>query len=136
NRGECMKRWILFPGQGAQYSGMAKDIYETCSEGRTVLEEIFMNVDFDLKWIMVEEDTRLNQTEYAQPALFAHSMAVLAAPGIKGDMVLGHSLGELPALVHAGVLNIQDGIRIVAKRGALMSKSEGGGMVAVIGMEL
>ncbi|KKK35278.1 hypothetical protein WN59_00085 [Salinicoccus sediminis] len=131
-----MKRLILFPGQGAQYSGMAKDIYESSSEGRTVLDEIFMNVDFDLKSIMFEEDTRLNQTEYTQPALFAHSMAVLAATGIKGDMVLGHSLGELPALVHAGVLNIQDGIRIVAKRGALMSKSEGGGMAAVIGMEL
>lgn len=131
-----MKRLILFPGQGAQYNGMAKDIYESSSEGRTVLDEIFMNVDFDLKSIMFEEDTRLNQTEYTQPALFAHSLAVLAAAGIKGDMVLGHSLGELPALVHAGVLNIQDGIKIVAKRGELMSKSEGGGMAAVIGMDL
>lgn len=131
-----MKRLILFPGQGAQYNGMAKDIYESSSEGRTVLDEIFMNVDFDLKSIMFEEDTRLNQTEYTQPALFAHSLAVLAATGIKGDMVLGHSLGELPALVHAGVLNIQDGIKIVAKRGELMSKSEGGGMAAVIGMDL
>lgn len=131
-----MKRLILFPGQGAQYNGMAKDIYESSSEGRTVLDEIFMNVDFDLKSIMFEDDERLNQTEYTQPALFAHSLAVLAASGVKGDMVLGHSLGELPALVHAGVLNIQDGIKIVAKRGELMSKSEGGGMAAVIGMEV
>lgn len=131
-----MKRLILFPGQGAQYNGMAKDIYESSSEGRTVLDEIFMNVDFDLKSIMFDEDTKLNQTEYTQPALFAHSLAVLAATGIKGEMVLGHSLGELPALVHAGVINIQDGIKIVAKRGALMSKSEGGGMAAVIGMDL
>lgn len=131
-----MKRLILFPGQGAQYNGMAKDIYESSSEGRTVLDEIFMNVDFDLKSIMFDEDTKLNQTEYTQPALFAHSLAVLAATGIKGEMVLGHSLGELPALVHAGVINIQDGIKIVAKRGALMSKSEGGGMAAVVGMDL
>lgn len=132
-----MKRLILFPGQGAQYNGMAKDIYESSSEGRTVLDEIFMNVDFDLKSIMFNEsDERLNQTEYTQPALFAHSLAVLASTGIKGDLVLGHSLGELPALVHAGVLNIQDGVKIVAKRGELMSKSEGGGMAAVIGMNV
>ncbi|WP_411844051.1 ACP S-malonyltransferase [Salinicoccus sp. HZC-1] len=130
-----MKRLILFPGQGAQYNGMAKDIYESSSEGRTALDEVFMNVDFDLKSIMFDEDERLNQTEYTQPALFAHSLAVLAATGIKGDMVLGHSLGELPALVHAGVLSIQDGVKIVAKRGALMSQSTGGGMAAVIGME-
>ncbi|MFC3419723.1 ACP S-malonyltransferase [Salinicoccus hispanicus] len=130
-----MKKLILFPGQGAQYGGMAKDIYENSPEGRTLLDEVFMNVDFDLKSIMFEDDTRLNQTEYTQPALFAHSLAVLAATGIKGDIVLGHSLGELPALVHAGVLSVRDGVRVVAKRGELMAQSEGGGMAAVIGME-
>ncbi|MCG1008694.1 ACP S-malonyltransferase [Salinicoccus sp. ID82-1] len=130
-----MNKLILFPGQGAQYSGMAKDIYENSPEGRTLLDEVFMNVDFDLKSIMFEDDARLNQTEYTQPALFAHSLAVLAATGIKGDIVLGHSLGELPALVHAGVLSVRDGVRIVAKRGELMAGSEGGGMAAVIGME-
>ncbi|WP_342389070.1 ACP S-malonyltransferase [Salinicoccus bachuensis] len=130
-----MKKLILFPGQGAQYGGMAKDIYENSPEGRTLLDEVFMNVDFDLKSIMFEEDERLNQTEYTQPALFAHSLAVLAATGLKGDIVLGHSLGELPALVHAGVISVKDGVRIVAKRGELMSQSTGGGMAAVIGME-
>lgn len=130
-----MKRLILFPGQGAQYNGMAKDIYESSSEGKTVLDEIFMNVGFDLKSIMFDEDERLNDTQYTQPALFAHSLAVVAATGVKGDMVLGHSLGELPALVHAGVLDIKSGTRIVARRGELMSESTGGGMAAVIGME-
>lgn len=130
-----MKKLILFPGQGAQYAGMAKDIYENSPEGRTLLDEVFMNVDFDLKSIMFEEDERLNQTEYTQPALFAHSLAVLAATGLKGDIVLGHSLGELPALVHAGVISVKDGVSIVAKRGELMSESTGGGMAAVIGME-
>ncbi|WP_031548543.1 ACP S-malonyltransferase [Salinicoccus luteus] len=130
-----MKKLILFPGQGAQYGGMAKDIYENSPEGRTLLDEVFMNVDFDLKSIMFEEDERLNQTEYTQPALFAHSLAVLAATGLKGDIVLGHSLGELPALVHAGVISVRDGVKIVAKRGELMSESTGGGMAAVIGME-
>lgn len=130
-----MKKLILFPGQGAQYAGMAKDIYENSPEGRTLLDEVFTNVDFDLKSIMFEEDERLNQTEYTQPALFAHSLAVLAATGLKGDIVLGHSLGELPALVHAGVISVKDGVSIVAKRGELMSQSTGGGMAAVIGME-
>lgn len=130
-----MKKLVLFPGQGAQYGGMAKDIYENSAEGRTLLDEVFMNVDFDLKSIMFEDDARLNQTEYTQPALFAHSLAVLAATGIKGDIVLGHSLGELPALVHAGVLSVKDGVSIVAKRGELMAQSEDGGMAAVIGMD-
>ena len=130
-----MKRLILFPGQGAQYNEMAKDIYEASSEGKTVLDEIFMNVDFDLKSIMFEADERLNDTQYTQPALFAHSLAVIAATGIEGDIALGHSLGELPALVHAGVLDINDGTRIVSRRGELMAQSTGGGMAAVIGME-
>ncbi|MHC0552683.1 ACP S-malonyltransferase [Salinicoccus sp. CNSTN-B1] len=125
----------FIPGQGSQYAGMAKDIYEQSPEGRTLLDEVFLNVDFDLKAIMFEEDERLNMTQYTQPALFAHSLAVLAATGLKGDVVLGHSLGELPALVHAGVITVKDGISIVAKRGELMAQSEGGGMAAVIGME-
>src|SRR5699024_11254446 len=78
---------------------------------------------------------RLNSTEFTQPALFAHSLAVIAAADIKGDFVLGHSLGELPALVHAGVLSLSDGVKIVQKRGELMSQSESGKMAAVIGMD-
>lgn len=130
-----MSEIILFPGQGAQYSGMAKDLYENDENAKKVLDEIFSELDFDLKAIMFEEDERLNQTEFTQPALFAHSLAVAASAKLKGDYVLGHSLGELPALVHAGVLSLRDGARIVQKRGELMSYSEGGKMAAVIGME-
>lgn len=130
-----MAEIILFPGQGAQYSGMAKDLYENNPGAEEVLDEIFNELDFDLKSIMFEEDERLNQTEFTQPALFAHSLAVIAAADIKGDFVLGHSLGELPALVHAGVLSMSDGVKIVQKRGELMSRSEGGKMAAVIGMD-
>lgn len=130
-----MAEIILFPGQGAQYSGMAKDLYENNPGAEEVLDEIFNELDFDLKSIMFEEDERLNQTEFTQPALFAHSLAVIAAADIKGDFVLGHSLGELPALVHAGVLSMSDGVKIVQKRGELMSQSEGGKMAAVIGMD-
>ena len=130
-----MSEIILFPGQGAQYSGMAKDLYENDEAARKVLDEIFDELDFDLKEIMFNEDDRLNQTEFTQPALFAHSLAVAAAAKLEGSHVLGHSLGELPALVHAGVLSLRDGARIVQKRGELMSNSKGGKMAAVIGME-
>lgn len=129
-----MAELVLFPGQGAQYNGMAKDLYDNNEKAKNVLDDIFSFVDFDLKSIMFEEDERLNDTQYTQPALFAHSLAVLAATDIKGDYVLGHSLGELPALVHAGVLSLEDGVKLVQKRGALMSESKGGGMAAVIGM--
>ncbi|WP_052256640.1 ACP S-malonyltransferase [Salinicoccus sp. YB14-2] len=130
-----MAEIILFPGQGAQYSGMAKDLYDNNPRAEVTLNKIFKALDFDLKTIMFEEDERLNQTEFTQPALFAHSLAVIAAADIGGDFVLGHSLGELPALVHAGVLSLSDGVKIVQKRGELMSRSEGGKMAAVIGMD-
>lgn len=130
-----MAEIILFPGQGAQYSGMAKDLYDNDSRASNILNEIFNELDFDLKSIMFEEDERLNQTEFTQPALFAHSLAVTASAGLGGDFVLGHSLGELPALVHAGSLSLSDGVKIVQKRGELMSRSEGGNMAAVIGMD-
>lgn len=129
-----MAELVLFPGQGAQYSGMAKDLYDSDAKAKKVLDDIFSAVDFDLKSIMFEEDERLNQTQYTQPALFAHSLAVLAATGIKGDYALGHSLGELPALVHAGVVTLEDGVKLVVKRGALMSESKEGSMAAVIGL--
>lgn len=130
-----MSEIILFPGQGAQYSGMAKDLYDENPRAQEVLNKIFDELDFDLKSIMFDEDDRLNSTEFTQPALFAHSLAVIAAADIKGDFVLGHSLGELPALVHAGVLSLSDGVKIVQKRGELMSRSKGGKMAAVIGMD-
>ena len=130
-----MSRLIIFPGQGAQYGGMAKDLYEQNDKARAILDEIFSYVDFDLKEIMFsEDDSRLNDTKYTQPALFAHSLAVLAATGLKGDYLLGHSLGELPALVHAGVVTLKDGVRLVATRGELMSRADSGAMAAVIGM--
>lgn len=130
-----MSKLIIFPGQGAQYGGMASDLYEQDDKARALLDEIFSYVDFDLKEIMfADEDPRLNDTEYTQPALFAHSLAVLAATGIKGDYLLGHSLGELPALVHGGVVSLQDGVKLVTTRGELMSQADSGAMAAVIGM--
>lgn len=130
-----MSKLIIFPGQGAQYGGMAKDLYEQNDKARAVLDEIFSYTDFDLKEIMFsEDDDRLNDTKYTQPALFAHNLAVLAATGLKGDYLLGHSLGELPALVHAGTVSLKDGVKLVTRRGELMSQADSGAMAAVIGM--
>ncbi len=131
-----MSKVIMFPGQGSQYAGMAKDLYEKNDAARDVLDRIFNAVDFDLKTIMFEEDARLNETQYTQPALFAHSLAAHAALGLKADYYMGHSLGEIPALVAAGVVSLEDGLKIVVKRGELMSQAKSGGMAAVIGMEL
>lgn len=131
-----MSKVIMFPGQGSQYPGMAKDLYEQNDKARIVLDTIFNAVDFDLKTIMFEEDERLNQTEYTQPALFAHSLAALAALDVKANYYMGHSLGELPALVAAGVLSVEDGLKVVVKRGELMSQAKSGGMAAVIGMDI
>lgn len=130
-----MSKLIIFPGQGAQYGGMAKDLYEQNDKARALLDDIFSYVTFDLKEIMfAEDDPRLNETQCTQPALFAHSLAVLAATDLKGDYLLGHSLGELPALVHAGVLSLEEGVKLVTKRGELMSHADSGAMAAVIGM--
>lgn len=131
-----MSKALLFPGQGAQYSGMAKDLYDNNDKARQLLDEIFSQVDFDLKTIMFEEDERLNQTQYTQPALFAHSLAVIAAIDVEAEYVVGHSLGEIPALVYAGVLSLEDGLKIVVKRGELMSQASDGKMAAVIGMDI
>lgn len=131
-----MSKLVLFPGQGAQYHEMAKDLYEHNDAAKELLDTIFSYVDFDLKEIMFsEDDERLNNTAFTQPALFAHSLAVLKATGIKGDYLIGHSLGELPALVHAGVLSLEDGVKAVAMRGRLMSEAKDGKMAAVIGMD-
>src|SRR5699024_2735223 len=131
-----MSKLILFPAQGAQYNEMAKDLYHNNSDARKLLDTIFSLVDYDLKEIMFSNsDDRLNDTQYTQPALFAHSLAVLKATNIKGDFLLGNSLGELPALVHAGVLSLEDGVKAVVKRGQLMSETKAGKMAAVIGMD-
>lgn len=131
-----MSKVIMFPGQGSQYPGMAKDLYEQNAAARDVLDKIFSAVNFDLKEIMFGQDARLNETQYTQPALFAHSLAAHAALGVKADYYMGHSLGEIPAVVAAGALSLEDGLKVVVKRGELMSQAKSGGMAAVIGMDL
>lgn len=141
---------FLFPGQGSQFVGMARDLFEENEAARSVLERANTVLDFDLTDIMFgsghEEDAdadkaRLTQTENTQPALFVHSMAVMSALPSRActpAMVAGHSLGEYSALAAAGAISFEEGLRIVRLRGELMAKAgdiRPGAMAAILGME-
>ena len=134
-----MKRAYVFPGQGAQFSGMGKELFETSKEARARFEEADEVLGFALSKIMFEGTAdELKATRVTQPAVFLHSMtAVAAAEAFTPDMTAGHSLGELSALVAAGSLNFSDGIRLVSKRAEAMQKAceaEPSTMAAVLGL--
>src|SRR6056297_766407 len=132
---------FMFSGQGSQYVGMGKELYENYESAKEVLDEADQIVDFDLKDMIFngpEED--LNNTKNTQPAIYTVSAmvkAVLAENGITPAAAAGHSLGEYSALYAAGVLSFADGLKLVRRRGELMDQAdpEGKGtMAAVIGM--
>lgn len=134
-----MKRAYVFPGQGAQFSGMGKELFETSKEARARFEEADEVLGFALSKTMFEGTAdELKATRVTQPAVFLHSMAaVAAAENFKPDMTAGHSLGELSALVAAGSLNFSDGLRLVSKRAEAMQKAceaEPSTMAAVLGL--
>lgn len=134
-----MKRAYVFPGQGAQFSGMGKELFETSKEARARFEEADEVLGFALSKIMFEGTAdELKATRVTQPAVFLHSMAaVAAAEAFTPDMTAGHSLGELSALVAAGSLNFSDGLRLVSKRAEAMQKAceaEPSTMAAVLGL--
>ena len=135
-----MKIAFLFPGQGAQYVGMGKELYEKYPEFFTALEKA--DIDFDLKSLIFEgpEET-LGKTQYTQPALVAVELAfakILNHFGIKADVVAGLSLGEYAALAYAGAFSEKTAVELVAKRGQLMEEAVPAGigaMTAVLGLE-
>jgi [acyl-carrier-protein] S-malonyltransferase len=136
------KRAFIFPGQGSQYVGMAKDLYEASPTAKNLLERFEKTAGFSLLRVMFEgPEEELRRTENAQPAIVAHSLTALALireAGIDADMTAGHSLGEYSALVAAGVLEAEEAIRVVRMRGLLMGRAEkekAGAMAAVIGLE-
>lgn len=133
---------FIFPGQGSQTVGMARDLYEGSPPARALLEAMAEAVDFPLLQLMFEGPAEeLTRTEHAQPALLAHSVAacqLLVAAGVRPDAVAGHSLGEYSALVAAGCLSPTEAVRLVRLRGQYMAEAgqaAGGTMAAVLGLE-
>ncbi len=121
-----MKTAYVCPGQGAQFVGMGKDLYDNNPEAREMFEKANEVLGFritDLMFNGTEED--LKQTKVTQPAIFLHSviLAKSLGDGFKPDMVAGHSLGEFSALVAAGAMSFEDGLRLVATRAMAMQKA-------------
>ena len=116
-----MKAYV-FPGQGAQFTGMGKDLYDSFKEAKAYFELANKTLGFDLVQIMFEgSDDELKQTKVTQPAIFLHSVvAAKCLLDFKPDMVAGHSLGEFSALTAAGALAFEDGLRLVYKRAMAM----------------
>lgn len=135
-----MKAYV-FPGQGSQFSGMGKDLYESSSLAKQLFESANDILGFRITDIMFEgSDEELKQTRVTQPAVFLHSVisALCAEDAPMPDMVAGHSLGEFSALVACGALAFEDGVRLVSARAMAMQKAcelEPSTMAAVIGME-
>lgn len=121
-----MKRAYVFPGQGSQFSGMGKDLYETSSLAKDVFEEANTILGYRITDIMFNgSDDELRQTKITQPAIFLHSVILAAtrAKEHKPDMVAGHSLGEFSALVVNRTLQFEDALNLVYKRAMAMQKA-------------
>lgn len=129
----------LFPGQGSQSVGMGRIHYKENNDFARYVDRANEVLGFDLKSIMFEGPAeKLKQTEYTQPAIFLHSVALYHTLDAHPDMVAGHSLGEFSALVACGAVAFEDALQIVRRRGELMQKAgeiNPGTMAAVIGMD-
>ncbi|MGY8987927.1 MAG: ACP S-malonyltransferase [Flavobacteriales bacterium] len=135
-----MKAYV-FPGQGAQFPGMGKDLYEASEEAKQMFDTANEILGFSITNIMFGKDTEaLKQTKVTQPTIFLHSVILAKVLGnsFQAEMVAGHSLGEFSALVSAGYLSFEDGLKLVSKRAMAMQKAceqNPSTMAAVLGLE-
>ena len=135
-----MKHAFIFPGQGAQFSGMGKNLYDSNAAAKQLFEDANDILGFKISDIMfIGSDEDLKQTNITQPAIFIHSVAAFKnIDGAKPDMVAGHSLGEFSALVANGTLNFADALKLVSVRAQAMQKAceaNPSTMAAVLGLD-
>jgi [acyl-carrier-protein] S-malonyltransferase len=135
-----MKAYV-FPGQGAQFSGMGKDLYDNSQQAKELFHQANEIMGFDIMKIMFEgSDEELKQTKVTQPAIFLHStiLATCLGTSFLPDMVAGHSLGEFSSLVANKCISFEDGLKLVAQRAMAMQKAceiQPSTMAAILGLE-
>ena len=133
---------FVYPGQGTQYVGMGKELYENNKKAKELFDKIFNSLDINLKKVMFEgPEDLLKRTDYTQPAIVSLSLVLtelLKEKGIEPNYVAGHSVGEFAAFGGANYLSIEDAVKLVAARGRIMrevAEKVNGSMAAVLGMD-